>query len=265
MVGRLAHHLAVVRRDHMIGVVELGRADADVAAADLVAQLGELVILADRRQDHDPEQPLPLQEQPHIVEHPRRGAVDRPHHHFEIGAVQRLEDALLHVEHHLRVGIVVDQPDQEVAPKRQRPRLRIGHVAEVADHLLDPLARFLVEQRRAVDDPADGLLRHVGEARDIVDRRLRCPRPRGGLVRHPAFPSSLDRRNLTPVSRRRKPTRIGVAYDTGFPYAPEKAEEGTVGVVSIEGDAVAIADRFLHARRQAEGLGRLSRGVSRLA
>ena len=134
--------------------------------------------------------------------------------------MQRLEDALLDVEHHLRVGIVVDQADQEVAPQRQRARLRIGHVAKLVDHLLDPLARLLVEQRRAVDHPADRLLRNAGEARDVVDRRLALPSA-------PAAVSSsslvfrlalvpLTARNLTPVARRRKPT-APLLYDTGFP------------------------------------------------
>ena len=101
-----------------------------------------------------------------------RAAIDRAHDHLELGALQRLQDALLDVEHHLRVGIVVDQADQEIAPQRQRARLRIGHIAELADHLLDPLARLVVEQGRAVDDPADRLLGDAREARDIVDRRL---------------------------------------------------------------------------------------------
>ena len=35
----------------------------------------------------------------------------------------------------------MDQADQEVAPQRQRARLRVGDVAELADHLLDALAR----------------------------------------------------------------------------------------------------------------------------
>ena len=109
---------------------------------------------------------------PQIDQHRRRSAIDRAHHQLELGAVQRLEDSLLDVHHHLRIGIVVHQPDQEIAPQRQRARLRIGDVAELADHVLDAFARIVVEQRRAIDHAADGLLRHPRQARDIVDRRL---------------------------------------------------------------------------------------------
>jgi hypothetical protein len=71
---------------------------------------------------------------------------------------QRLENSLLDVEHHLRVRVVMDQPDEKVAPQRQRPRLRVGDIAEALDNLEHPLAGFVGEQRRAVDHPADGLL-----------------------------------------------------------------------------------------------------------
>jgi hypothetical protein len=69
----------------------------------------------------------------------------------------------------------MDQADQEIAPQGKRARLRVGHVAEPSITFCTRSRVLLVEQRRAVDHPADGLLRHPGEARDIVDRGLARP------------------------------------------------------------------------------------------
>jgi hypothetical protein len=68
--GRVAHRLAVVRRDQVIGIVELGRAHAHVANPELVTQRGERVVLRDRRQQHDSEQSLALEELAQVVDHP---------------------------------------------------------------------------------------------------------------------------------------------------------------------------------------------------
>jgi hypothetical protein len=73
-------------------------------------------------------------------------AVDRAHDEREFGRADGVENSFLHIEDHLRVGVVVDQADQEIAAQRQRARLRIGHVVELGDHRLDLFARGLVEQ-----------------------------------------------------------------------------------------------------------------------
>jgi hypothetical protein len=172
ILGRRPHRLAIVRRDHVLGVVDHGRTHPDVATTDRVAEFGDGIIFADRWHQQHPEQPLPLQEMPQVVEHRRGPAIERPHDHLELGPVQRLEHALLHVQDGLRIGIVVDEPDKEIAAERQRARLRIGNVAELADHVLDPLARIVVEQRRPVDHPAHRLLGNPGDSGHIVDRRL---------------------------------------------------------------------------------------------
>ena len=109
----------------MVGIVELGRAHADVAAADLVAEPRERVILRDRRQQDDAVETLALEEMADVVEHRRRAAVDRADEHREIGPLQRLEDSLLDIEDHLRIGIVVDEADQEVGPQRERAGLGV--------------------------------------------------------------------------------------------------------------------------------------------
>ena len=53
-------------------------------------------------------------------------AIDRPHHQCEFGVADGVEHAFLEIEHGLRIGVVVQQTDQEVAPQRQGPRLRVG-------------------------------------------------------------------------------------------------------------------------------------------
>ena len=156
----------------MVGRIQHRRPHAHVTAADIVAQLRHRIVLADRRHQQHAEQALAFEEVAQILQHRRRAAIERAHHHFEFGIVQRLQHALLDIHHRLRIGIVVDEADQEIAAQRQRPCLRVRDIAEIRDHLFDALARLFVEQGRAVDDPADGLLRYAGDARHIVDRRL---------------------------------------------------------------------------------------------
>jgi hypothetical protein len=214
MIGRPPHRLAIVGRDHVRRSVEHGGAHAHVAAPDLRAQLRDAVVLADRRHQQDAEQALPLQEMPQIVQHGRRTAVERAHHHLELGAVQRLQHALLDVHHRLRAGVVVDEADQEVAPQRERARLRIGNVAEAADHLLDPPPRLFAQQRRAVDHPADRLLRHAGDPGDIIDRGLTALAHRPTLARLPRADQPCARRLLR------------ASPDTGFRPDPQITARG---------------------------------------
>ena len=65
--------------------------------------------------------------------------------------MQGVEDALLNVDYRLRIGIIVDEADEKIAPERQRSRLRIGDITELLDDLLDSAAGFIVQQRRIVD------------------------------------------------------------------------------------------------------------------
>ncbi len=119
----------------MIGIVEHRRAHADITTAERPAR--------DRRarrfseiggSSSTPNRRWHSRELADIVEHGRRAAIDRPDDQREFGIADRLQYALLDAEHHLRIGIVVDQPDQEIAPERQPARLRIGDETEVADH-----------------------------------------------------------------------------------------------------------------------------------
>ena len=102
----------------------------------------------------------------------RIAAVARPHDQLEARALERVQDAALHVDDVLRARVVVDQRDQERAAKRERARLRIGRKAVLGDDQLHLLARLLAHERRIVDDARHGLLRNVRKPRDIVDRDL---------------------------------------------------------------------------------------------
>ncbi|MNL74380.1 hypothetical protein D3C87_2000110 [compost metagenome] len=66
--------------------------------------------------------------------------------------LQRVQDALLHVDDIGGAGLIVDHPDQERPAKRQAARLRVGDEAQFVDRRLDSLARILAHERRLVDD-----------------------------------------------------------------------------------------------------------------
>ena len=166
-------HLAVVRLDQMLGLVERSRAHADIAAAHFAAQRGQFVILGNRRQDQHAIQPLQLEEIADVVEHGRRMTIDRAHHEREFGIADRVEHPFLEVEHGLRIGVVVQQAKQEIAPQRQCAGLRVRRIAEFGDNLLDLLAGGLLEQRGSIDHPAHRLLRDACNPRHVVDRRCR--------------------------------------------------------------------------------------------
>src|SRR3546814_11183142 len=55
----------------------------------------------------------------------------------EIAVLDRVEHALLEIQHRLRVRIVVEQRDQEIAAKGERARMRNGNEAERLDRLLE--------------------------------------------------------------------------------------------------------------------------------
>ena len=48
-------------------------------------------------------------------------------------AAQAIQQAQLHVHDILRVWVVVDHAEQEIAPQRQRARLRVGDIAQLFD------------------------------------------------------------------------------------------------------------------------------------
>ena len=99
-------------------------------------------------------------------------AADRAQDELEIGFLERVEDPPLHVDHILRAGIVIDKADQVRPAQGQRPGLRVGRIAELGDDRLDDLPGARLDQRAVIDDARHGLLRHLRDARDIVDR---CP------------------------------------------------------------------------------------------
>ncbi len=79
------------------------------------------------RQQHDAVEALALEEVAHILEH---GAEPRSSGRtISSNSVSRIASSMpcLHVHHHLRVRIVVDQADQVVAPQRQRAPGHWGH------------------------------------------------------------------------------------------------------------------------------------------
>ncbi len=170
MQGRLASAEAVVRDDHVIGVVELHRGDADVFAADVGQQLGRALVLGHRRGQHHAIELLALHEAAHVGQEGGAGAVAGMHHQLKARAAHAVQEAELHVHDILGVGVVVDQPDQERPAEGQAAGLGVRRIAGLGDHRLDALAGFLLHEGRGVDDTRDGLLRHPGQARDVVDR-----------------------------------------------------------------------------------------------
>src|SRR3546814_10797973 len=70
---------------------------------------------------------------------------------------------LLEIEHHLRVRVVVEQRDQEIAAKGKRARLRIGDEAQRLDRLLHRQPGLFGDEFGSVDDAADRLFRNPGE------------------------------------------------------------------------------------------------------
>ena len=166
-------HFAVVRLDQMLGFVERGRAHTHIAAPHFAAQRCEIVIFRDRGQDQHAIETLLLEEIADIIEHGGRMAINRPDDESEFGIADCVEHAFLEIEHSLRIGVVVQQTDQEVAPQRQRARLRVWSIAKLGDDLLDLRARRFPQQGRSVDDTADGLLGYSSHPRHIIDRRGR--------------------------------------------------------------------------------------------
>ena len=196
MADRVPDRFAVVGGDHVLRHIERGRSHADIAAADGRAETGELVVLGNRRQQHHAIGALAFKEAADFTQHLRVTAVDGVDQQLEFGVAQHLQKSVLHAQHHLRIGIVVDQRDHEVPAQRQRTRLRIGRITQLGDHLLDALARVLVQEVAVVDDAADRLLRNAGETRDVVDGGL------GGLG-HGA--SIATERSCLPAAFRRTP------------------------------------------------------------
>src|SRR3546814_9570178 len=88
-----------------------------------------------------------------------------------VAVLDRVEHAALETQHRLRVRIVVEQRDQEIAAKGQRARLRIGNEAELFDRLFDRRARLVGQEFGPVDHPAHGLFRseeHTSELQSLM-------------------------------------------------------------------------------------------------
>ncbi len=111
---------------------------------------------------------------------------------FGAGAAQAVQRAHLHIDDILRVGIIVDQPDQEGAPERQAARLRIRTKADAGDDFGDGVARLRVDAGGIIDDARNGLFGNAGQPRHIID---------GGLLA--AAENCFDRfRHRPPISSR---------------------------------------------------------------
>ena len=171
IIDRAFDHFSIIRCDHVMIVIEGGGTHSHICASDFLAQGGKLVVFRDRRKQQDAVEPLLLEEIANVVEHFGRVPIDRADHQRKLRIPNCVEHALLEIEHGLRVRIVVQQADQEVATQGQSTRLGVRNIAEFSDDGFDFLARILLDQRRTIDDPADGLLGHAGDTRDIVDRR----------------------------------------------------------------------------------------------
>ena len=152
----------------MLRIVERRRPDANIAHPKAVAERREIVIFGNRWQQHRADRALFFEEGADIVEHAVRRAVDRAHEQCKVAVLDCVEDALLKVQDRLRIGIVVEQRDEEIAAKGERTRLRIGNEAERFDRLLHRLAGFFADELGPVDDAADRLFRNPRERRDIV-------------------------------------------------------------------------------------------------
>ena len=101
-------------------------------------------------------------------------AIDRPDDESEFGIADCVEHAFLEIEHSLRIGVVVQQTDQEVQPQRQRARARVRRVAKLGDDLLDLRARVAsLQQGRSVDNNGRRSSSRRPHPRHIIDRRCR--------------------------------------------------------------------------------------------
>jgi hypothetical protein len=161
--------LAVHRHDQILRIVERRGNHANVRACQLAQHFCKRRVLRDRRQHHHAVELLARDEAADIGQELVAVAVARMHDELIAHAAQRAECALLEVDHVRRVRVVVDQPDQERAPERERARLRIRREADALDDLGDACARFLAHERRFVDDARNGLLGNVRQPGDIVD------------------------------------------------------------------------------------------------
>ena len=93
----------------------------------------------------------------HIVKHVRRTPVHRTHDQLKVGVTQRLQYALLHIEYHLRIRVVVDKANQEIAAQGERTRLWIGNISRLTNNRLNFFPRIIMQGARAVYDTANGL------------------------------------------------------------------------------------------------------------
>ena len=164
--GRAA---AVVGDDHTGRLVERYRGDADIGAVSLLQDGHDPVVLGHRRRHDHAEQLLPDDEVANLRQEGVTGPVAGVNDQLQTRAAHRVQHALLHVDDIVRAWIVIDHPDQERPPEGQAARLRIGRKAVLGDHRLDPFAGLFLDEGRVVDDPRDGLLRHLGQPGDVVD------------------------------------------------------------------------------------------------
>src|SRR3546814_3418568 len=92
--------------------------------------------------------------------------LDRADEQREVAVLDRVEHPLLEIEHHLRVRVVVEQRDQEIAAKGKRARLRIGDEAQRLDRLLHRQPGLFGDEFGSVDDAADRLFRNPGRSEE---------------------------------------------------------------------------------------------------
>ncbi|MNS72155.1 hypothetical protein D3C72_1055560 [compost metagenome] len=103
----------VVGHDHVLRLVQRQRGDADIGTVQFLQQFDHRIILGDRGRHDDAEQALTLDEAANVLEQGRGVPAARVDDQFEAGALERVQDALLHIDDIGRAGLVVDHPDQE--------------------------------------------------------------------------------------------------------------------------------------------------------
>ncbi|MNE26877.1 hypothetical protein D3C80_1202660 [compost metagenome] len=88
---------------------------------------------------------------------------------LEARSLQRIQNALLHVDDIGGTGLVVDHADEEGSAEGQASRLRVGYEAQLIDGRLHPLACVFAHEGRLVDDAGNRLLGDLRHAGDVVD------------------------------------------------------------------------------------------------
>ncbi len=171
VVGGLRSGLAVVRDDHLRGVIESYGSEAHALTIDLPDDARECLVLRHGRKENHAVKLLALHESAHTRNVVFAEAVARVHDELEARPAQRVERTLLGVHDVLCVGVVIHQADQERPAKGESAGLRVRRVANALNDGIDLGTRLVSDERGLVDDSRDCLLGDIRQTRDVVDRR----------------------------------------------------------------------------------------------